>query len=154
MSTDYVIPDDVLQAVLLAVNNGDQWMVYNTGLYFLELQDICFFKTREEALEFCRDNTGDRDCFNTLHVTSLPDLLRQLPYGTRLNNFLSETNTPMNEKNFDYLKDQVKYTGFGDALENALKQKLQQGSPEFQIYHNTKFGNDTATATLHFKKSD
>jgi hypothetical protein len=60
----------------------------------------------------------------------------------------------MNEKNFDYLKDQVKYTGFGDTLENDLKGKLQMGAPEFQIYHNAKFGNDTATATLHFKKSD
>jgi len=60
----------------------------------------------------------------------------------------------MNEKNFDYLKDQVKYTGFGDALEDKLKVNLQKGVPEFQIYHNTKFGNDAATATLHFKKSD
>jgi hypothetical protein len=60
----------------------------------------------------------------------------------------------MNEKNFDYLKDQVKYTGFGETLENDLKGKLQMGSPEFQIYHNAKFGNDSATATLYFKKSD
>ena len=60
----------------------------------------------------------------------------------------------MNEKNFDYLKDQVKYTGFGDTLENDLKGKLQMGSPEFQICHNAKFGNDTFTATLYFKKSD
>ena len=30
----------------------------------------------------------------------------------------------MNEKNFDYLKDQIKFTGFGDALENDLKVKL------------------------------
>jgi hypothetical protein len=60
----------------------------------------------------------------------------------------------MNEKNFDYLKDQVKFTGFGDALENELKEKMQKQAPEFQIYHNTKFGNDVATATLYFKKSD
>ncbi|WP_121355744.1 hypothetical protein [Flavisolibacter nicotianae] len=60
----------------------------------------------------------------------------------------------MNEKNFDYLKDQVKFTGFGDALEVELREKMQKQSPEFQIYHNTKFGNDVATATLHFKKSE
>ena len=53
----------------------------------------------------------------------------------------------MNEKNFDYLKDQVKFTGFGDASENDLKEKMQKQSTEFQIYHNTKFGNDTAVAT-------
>lgn len=59
----------------------------------------------------------------------------------------------MNEKNFDYLKDQVKFTGFGDALEGALKEKLMQKVPDFQLHHNTRFGNDAATATLHFKKS-
>jgi hypothetical protein len=60
----------------------------------------------------------------------------------------------MNEKNFEYLKDQVKYTGFGDALGNELREKMQKQSPEFQITHNAKFGNDEALATLHFKKSD
>lgn len=60
----------------------------------------------------------------------------------------------MNQKNFDYLKDQVKFTGFGEALENELKEKVQKQSPEFQILHNAKFGNNTAVATLHFKKSD
>ncbi len=60
----------------------------------------------------------------------------------------------MNEKNFDYLKDQVKFTGFGDSLENDLKEKMQKQSPEFQIHHSTKFGNDIVTATLHFRKSE
>lgn len=60
----------------------------------------------------------------------------------------------MNEKNFDYLKDQVKFTGFGETLENELREKMHKQTPEFQLYHNSKFGNDAATATLHFKKSE
>jgi hypothetical protein len=60
----------------------------------------------------------------------------------------------MNQKNFDYLKDQVKFTGFGDTLENELRDKMRKEAPEFQLYQNTKFGNDVATATLHFKKSE
>ncbi len=60
----------------------------------------------------------------------------------------------MNQKNFDYLKDQVKFTGFGDALEVELQEKIRKQTPDFQLYHNTKFGNDVATATLHFKKSE
>lgn len=66
---------------------------------------------------------------------------------------IAQKTTFMNQKNYDYLQDQVKFTGFGDALENDLKEKMQKQSPEFQMYHNTKFGNDTAVATLHFKKS-
>ena len=60
----------------------------------------------------------------------------------------------MNPKNYEYLRDQVKFTGFGEALEAELKEKIGKQTPDFQLYHNTKFGNDVATATLHFKKSD
>lgn len=59
----------------------------------------------------------------------------------------------MNEKNFEYLRDQVKYTGFGDTLEAELREKLQKEEPNFTLGHNTKYGNDTATATLNFNKS-
>ena len=60
----------------------------------------------------------------------------------------------MNQKNFDYLKDQVKFTGFGDSLENELREKMEKQAPEFQILHTPRFGNDTVDATLHFKRSD
>ena len=59
----------------------------------------------------------------------------------------------MNEKNFEYLRDQVKYTGFGDALEAELREKIQKEEPNFTLVHNTKYGNDTATTTLNFNKS-
>lgn len=59
----------------------------------------------------------------------------------------------MNEKNFEYLRDQVKYTGFGDALEGELRKKMQKEEPNFTLGHNTKYGNDIATATLNFNKS-
>jgi hypothetical protein len=59
----------------------------------------------------------------------------------------------MNEKNFEYLKDQVKYTGFGEGLESELKEKMQQETPSFTLNYNAQYGNDTAVATLNFKKS-
>ncbi len=68
-----------------------------------------------------------------------------------LNN--SKTNF-MNEKNYDYLKDQIKFTGFGEGLENELKDKMQKQTPDFQIAHKAKFGSDELNAVLHFKKSD
>jgi hypothetical protein len=67
--------------------------------------------------------------------------------------FTPKTNF-MNQKNFEYLRDQVKFTGFGEGLENELKEKMQKQTPEFQLTHNTKFGNDDVKASLHFKKSD
>lgn len=67
--------------------------------------------------------------------------------------FTPKTNF-MNQKNFEYLRDQVKFTGFGEGLENELKEKMQKQTPEFQLTHNTKFGNDDVKASLYFKKSD
>lgn len=60
----------------------------------------------------------------------------------------------MNQKNFDYLRDQVKFTGFGEGLESELKEKMQKQTPDFQILHTTKFGNEEVKTSLHFKKSN
>jgi hypothetical protein len=60
----------------------------------------------------------------------------------------------MNQKNFEYLKDQIKFTGFGEGMENALKEKMDKGEKEFTLSHNVKYGNDIVSANLNFKKSD
>jgi hypothetical protein len=59
----------------------------------------------------------------------------------------------MNQKNFEYLRDQVKFTGFGEGLEMDLKEKLQQQRAEFKLYHKASYGTDESVATLYFKKS-
>lgn len=60
----------------------------------------------------------------------------------------------MNQKNFEYLKDQVKFTGFGEGLENELKEKMQKQTPKFLLLHQGGFGKDETISTLHFRKSD
>jgi hypothetical protein len=59
----------------------------------------------------------------------------------------------MNEKNFQYLRDQIKYSGFGEALEDALKQNLMRQSPEFTLQHQATFGRDQTSTSLHFNRS-
>ena len=59
----------------------------------------------------------------------------------------------MNIKNFEYLRDQVKFSGFGEGLENELKEKIAKQLPEFQLNHRVEFGKDVVTATLDFNKS-
>lgn len=60
----------------------------------------------------------------------------------------------MNEKNFEYLKDQVKYSGFGEGLEVELKEKMKEQQPDFKLNHQAKYGDTTANVTLNFKKSE
>lgn len=59
----------------------------------------------------------------------------------------------MNQKNFEYLRDQVKYTGFGEGLENDLREKLSKQTPDFTLKHNAQYGNEMAVSELHFSKS-
>jgi len=59
----------------------------------------------------------------------------------------------MNQKNLEFLKDQIKYTGFGETLENTLKEKMLKGENDFKINHEVKFGGDTLSAAMNFKKS-
>lgn len=60
----------------------------------------------------------------------------------------------MNQENFNYLKDQVKYTGFGEGHENDLREKMQSQEPSFQILHAHDFGKDNVEAVLNFRKSN
>ena len=59
----------------------------------------------------------------------------------------------MNDKNFDYLKNQILKMGFGEGHSEELKTKLQSGAPEFVIGHTADYGKDNTAATLQFKKS-
>lgn len=59
----------------------------------------------------------------------------------------------MNQENLAYLRDQVKYTGFGDGLAELLKEKMEKQLPEFTLRHQSNFGKDTVTTGLYFKKS-
>ncbi|MFD2602667.1 hypothetical protein [Flavobacterium suzhouense] len=60
----------------------------------------------------------------------------------------------MNERNYDYLKDQVKYTGFGEALEGELKQQMEKQQPTFSLKHDASYGEDKVSAELSFRKSE
>lgn len=60
----------------------------------------------------------------------------------------------MNEKNFDYLQKQIKFTGFGEGHAEELKQKMAEQKPDFTIFHQQDYGKTAAVATLQFRKSD
>jgi hypothetical protein len=59
----------------------------------------------------------------------------------------------MNEQNFEYLKKQLKYTGFGETLEHELRQKMQEQSADFTLSHRQEFGGQAIEVLLYFKKS-
>ena len=60
----------------------------------------------------------------------------------------------MNQKNLEFLKDQLKYTGFGETFDQDLKEKMLKGETEFKLMKEGVYGTDSMTAVLNFKKSD
>lgn len=66
--------------------------------------------------------------------------------------------TFMNVKNFEFLKDSLKYLGFGDKMNADLENKIKEQPAEFKLNMVGEFNKDnikdTVNYTLDFKKSD
>lgn len=59
----------------------------------------------------------------------------------------------MNERNYEYLSEQLKRTGFGDTLNDELRKQMEKQNAEFTLNTQRAYGTDNVSATLHFKKS-
>jgi hypothetical protein len=185
MNKEHVVADEVLDLIALAISKGENWMAYNNSLYFLDKRDVCFFKNKEDALLFSESNYSDHDHFHIIHVRSIADVFRQLPYGEanhkisdvnpdgnglydRDGNYFTDAlidhweqqqtinskNNFMNEQNFQYLKDNIKYMGFGENMTEALEANLKQGKPEFTLSNKTEVNKKPFEVNLNFRKSD
>src|SRR6188768_984667 len=135
MKDEHVISDELLEAAQAAFQRGENWIAYNRSLYFLDKDDVYFFKDKDEAYEFSSDNISDYDNFQVLHARSIDELLKQVPYGKDLEIQLNKIKNVsiMNEQNFEYLKDNLKYMGFGEKQHDVLQQHLQEGKIDFQM---------------------
>jgi hypothetical protein len=83
---------------------------------------------------------------------------RGQPMEERISSFFdtqlfTTKNIVMNENNFEYLKDQLKFMGFGDKLNTELEAKLKEQVPEFTLNLSTAYGRDSLDTSLHFRKS-
>jgi hypothetical protein len=157
--SSHVISDEVLDQAQLEFSKNENWVAYNTLSYFLEKGDVYFFRDENEARDFARYNISDYDNYKVIYAASIIDLFKQIPYGNelnqQLNNFSNSLNkNSMNEKNFDYLKDNIKYMGFGEKQNDVLEEHLKQGKESFQLKFNTEVNKKPFEALLQFRKSD
>lgn len=156
MIKEHVISDEVWNNIHLAIMHNETWMAFNSASYFLEKDDVYFFKSADEAHEFSANNVNDYDSYKVIYANTVQDVLRQIPYGERLENYLStfKNHETMNEQNFEYLKDNIKYTGFGEKQNDALEQHLKEGKEAFQLTFKAEVNKKTFEAVLQFRKSD
>ncbi|MGE8343921.1 MAG: hypothetical protein ACN6OI_23070 [Flavobacterium sp.] len=140
-----------------------------------DIATIKFFKTAWEADKYCFEMTSDADSFKSMPTESLVSDLNAVMgsgidtggneafglagfaqrYRERKEFLENNLNLDaMNEKNLEYLKDQLKYTGFGENLQAVLKEKMEKGEKEFMISHEAEFGKSVLKSELSFKRSD
>lgn len=81
MTAEHPIADEVLAIAEFEISRGNQWMVYNRSLYFIDKDDVHFFSNRVDAVQFAKDNISDVDNFNVIQIRSVKDLLERVPYG-------------------------------------------------------------------------
>lgn len=60
----------------------------------------------------------------------------------------------MNTKNLEFLKEGIKYLGFGEGLHNKLTEELNSGKNEFQLRTENQYGKDKVSYALDFRRSD
>ncbi|CAN5397646.1 hypothetical protein BH10BAC2_BH10BAC2_46540 [soil metagenome] len=90
VDTEHVISDELMREINLALANGENWMAYNKGTYFLEMGEVCFFKDKDSAYEFAENNISDYDIFKVIRFDSITDLLQQIPYGKEFERTLTD----------------------------------------------------------------
>lgn len=57
-------------------------------------------------------------------------------------------------ENLQFLKDNIKYSGFGEALYGELEKNIQSKKNDFQLHFTTQVNNRPFDAILHFRKSN
>ena len=159
--------------------NGSRFAVFNTD-QVTDTYSIELFKTAWEAKEYCFEMSTDADYYKSVPIESVIDDLRAVlesGINTSDNEAIELTgfaklfreskeildnnlNTNiMNQKNFEFLKDQLKYTGFGETFDGELREKMLKGDQDFKIMHTGIMNNgvpnkDTLTVELNFKRSE
>lgn len=159
--------------------NGHRFAAFNTD-EVTDTDTIEFFRNPLDAKEYCLAMINDANYFQSLPVESVIDDLRAVlesgintsdneafeltGFAKRfreskeiLDNNLN-TNI-MNQKNFEFLKDQLKYTGLGERFDAELREKMMKGDQDFKIQHTGIMNNgvpnkDTLTVDLNFKRSE
>src|SRR4051794_1202236 len=108
-----------IKAAIREALKGGNWLAFNQGASMKD-QEFCFFLSKEDAKECCINNTSDRDRWDIAYIKS-PERFLNIAKGNPQildQQLIKQIN--MNEENVNYLKERIKYLGFGDKLQAPL----------------------------------
>jgi hypothetical protein len=157
LETEHVIANEVVNKAERESLIGSRFLAYNTGAYFLSQRQVEFFADKQTANAFILQHESKG--YKLIEFDSVQDMLRKIPYGSIVAEqqekyFLTTNTTVMNEQNMQYLKDNLKYMGFGEGLHSELENQLKAGKTDFQLEFKGEMNKKPFEATLNFRKSD
>jgi hypothetical protein len=161
------------------LSKGQTWMAYTTRGHFTTEKNMHFFTSRNAAEKFSASKKREgiyqvapvepltyimEDWFRLaymkqihsghLHINT-QQVIADYEKEQLKNHFIYSIKTNvMNQENLEYLKDNVKYMGFGEKMNEQLENNLQQGKDNFQLDFKSVVNNKPFAATLHFGKSE
>jgi len=171
-----LISPEVWEKARIAFALHENWVAFNNTLLFVHESDIRFFTNREDAEDFSFDNGNDTEHWQVVRIANLEALTTKVesimpglvykPAETLT--MVQEVEPPffpkelllknktiiMNEENLEYLKNQLKFLGFGEGLNSQLESKMREGKPDFTLDASTEFGADKMQAVIHFRHSE
>ncbi len=139
---------------------GKEWLVYNEALVFQSRMTIRCFAGLLAAERFA---AGGNRLTCRFKVTRLPPLYHTVlgvlfqqvaPPFVDTRDYVNLLNyTIMNTKNVAYLKDSLRYLGFGSFLHDDLEKNIRSQVPEFQLRTAIGHLDRRVDYTLYFRKS-
>jgi hypothetical protein len=160
--------------------NGDEFVAFLMDAVVAPQHELYCFGSLYDVQEFCYESSTDLDIYDYLSIRSvcrtMSEALQDKTFliekdgitdigamvsehfrrlETQQSNNNHQKNHVMINENFEYLKDQVKFTGFGikESMHEELKEKMMSGVNELTIKVNSLYGKDVTDSTLYFKKS-
>jgi len=154
MKSHHRISDSLFDFIYRAVSTHHFWIAYKSKPFFLRDGDLHCFRTRDEASYFKQQGNAEGEGYALIYAPSVLSVYRQIERQSLATIFSSSNTKTMNEQNFNYLADSLKYLGFGDALSEKLKTEMQKGEPSFQLAFETEINKKAFAAVINFRKSD
>ena len=160
MENKFSIPRNILDRIDIAglmtkMAKADWYYDYTDDPKVWEKGRVEINGIKEDLLQLSKLEQGIQVA-NQLWTAYVPPHSVQKPeFQTKVkNNLSSQKSTLMIEKNYDFLSNQLRLTGFGEDLKNQLKELMTKNEPQFTMALTKNYGNDETAVTLHFKRPE
>ena len=133
------------------ISDRDNYYVIHFNSILDIYKEISYGKKTEKKLV----NNHDANGLYNYEGNAFTDSLIEHIENKQLSLFNSKLKTNvMNNENLQYLRDNLKYMGFGENLKADLEKNMSEGKADFQLHFKAEINKKPFEATLNFRKSD